>query len=514
MSSVGNVGQTPGEWDLPTPLPGRTDPLPTDAAGPVLGPLADAIAAALHVPADMVVTLALPLITTAAHGSWRIEVQPGWTEPLCLATLVALPSGERKSPTLRLLDQPLREVERETQAAKRPEIAQQAARRRLAEGKVEELRKKAIKGLDDGGIEREYLAEVAKLEQLTVDPLPRWLTDDATPEATVSLLAEQGAVGSVSAEPGLFGVLAGRYSSGSPNLEWLLKATSGEALIVDRIGRDPERVEHPAFSVTCCIQPGRLVELSSVRAFRESGLLARWIYAVPASQVGARGATREVEMAAIAAWADRLATLARDGWKRHEAGEVATVRLSDQARARLENFRAALEPHLHPGHGRYAGIADWVNKLPGSAVRIAGAFTLLADSDAVEVTEPIMDDAIRLATGYISHAIAAFGMTRPSAEGYSQAKQVLAMFGRLAVENGGEAVSKRAIHRKLGDRSWVESSEALDRPLAILVDHGFIRPQPKEGGKQGRPSERYLVHPAYLQTLTDETDTTPLGVAS
>ena len=38
----------------------------------------------------------------------------------------------------------------------------------------------------------------------------------------MSLLADHGSIGIISAEPGLFGILAGRYSSGAPNIEWFL----------------------------------------------------------------------------------------------------------------------------------------------------------------------------------------------------------------------------------------------------------------------------------------------------
>jgi hypothetical protein len=52
----------------------------------------------------------------------------------------------------------------------------------------------------------------------------------------------------------------------------------------------------------------------------------------------------------------------------------------------LEELRAAIEPHRRPAHGRYAGIADWMNKLPDTIVRTAAAITLLHDPDAQEIT--------------------------------------------------------------------------------------------------------------------------------
>ena len=97
----------------------------------------------------------------------------------------------------------------------------------------------------------------------------------------------------------------------------------------------------------------------------------------------------------------------------------------------LEELRAAIEPHLHPDHGRYAGIADWMNKLPGTIVRAATAITLLHYPDAQEITGATLRDAVRVGRAGISHARAAFGLTRPDGEAFSQARQVLATVHRM-----------------------------------------------------------------------------------
>ena len=98
------------------------------------------------------------------------------------------------------------------------------------------------------------------------------------------------------------------------------------------------------------------------------------------------------------------------------AGSAATtpdiLRVDDDGRW-FEGLRAAIEPHRHPDHGRYAGIADWMNKLPGTIVRIAAAITLLHDPDTQEITGATLRDAVRVGRACISHARAAFGLSRP-----------------------------------------------------------------------------------------------------
>lgn len=499
--SGSSVGQNPGEWDPFTPLPGRCDPLPVEALGKVLQPLVEEIGKALQVPTDLPTNLALPLITTAAAGRWVVEVDAGWQEALCLTTLSALPSGEMKTPTLKVLDAALRDFERDIQRAAAPERSRKLATKKLAEERVTEARKVAVKKPAGGMEEKKYLAAVEHLDTIDVPALPRLLADDATPEAVVSLLAEHRAIGVVSDEPGLFGILAGRYSNGTPQIEWFLKATSGSPIKVDRKGRDAEDVMNPALSAACCIQPGRLVELGTVKAFRDSGFLARWLFSIPSSSVGTRGATRPVAPGPVDHWSSHLVDLAEAAQK-YQGAEPQVLRIDDAGRAALKALRAELEPDLHPDHGRYAGIADWCNKLVGTTARIAAALTLLADPASTVVAAETVADAVRLGRAYVSHAIAAFGLTRPNGETFSRARQVLGTIRKLADHEG--RVTERDVHRKLADRAWVENAETLQPLLELLAEFGHIRRHDGKRPAGGRPSPFVELHPDHLADRKDQ----------
>ena len=238
-----------------------------------------------------------------------------------------------------------------------------------------------------------------------------------------------------------------------------------------------------------------------MKEFRDSGLLARLLFAVPTSDVGNRGPTTAVPGHLLESWEQRITALAIAGRKRRDSPD--TLRVDDDGRRALEELRAAIEPHLHPDHGRYAGIADWMNKLPGTIVRIAAAITLLHDPDAQEITGATVRDAIRVGRAYISHARAAFGLTRPDGEAFSQARQVLATVRRLCLDAGTDSVSRRDLHQKLRDRAWVKTVESLDTPIEILVEYRHlwcVTHQP-EGG--GRPSKHLKLHPDHLAQRED-----------
>lgn len=475
----------------PTPLGRDPEPLPTDACGDVLGPMADAMAEAYQVPADLAVNLALPIITTAAAGRRMIRITPDWSETVALATLSALASGERKSPVQRELARPLADHERAAITEARPRIARNQAERKIAEDRAENLRKTAVKSGTALDAEM-YAAACENLAEMPTEHAPRWLVDDITPEAIAQRLAEHGSIGAVSAEPGLFAILAGRYSSGSPNVENVLKATSGDPITVDRMGRDTIHVDNPCLSVSMCIQPGRLPELGARGSvFRNSGLLARLLYGLPAPRVGTRSISpKPVPQDVLASWGTHVTKLV-------SADKLAPELAVDPAALDcLNEFRTRLEPTLHPHHGRLAGIADWGSKLPGTVARIAAALDLLSDPYCTSISETTMAAAVRLGQAYTSHAQAAFSVIHSADDRVTQAREVLGWLRRRAEPT----VSLREIHQSMRGRAWIESTDDLRAPLAVLVEHGHIRRlrADRTPGQPGRPSERYELHPAHL----------------
>lgn len=480
----------------PTALKVQPAPLPVDTLGPVLGPLASAIAESYQVPADLVINLALPLITTAAGGRWTVRVRSDWSETLALASLSALASGERKSPVLTTLQGPLVRAEKERQSLARPRIAQQAADYKLAEDRAGNMRKAAAKTDSTVEMQQSYVAASQQLAEMILDPLPRLLVDDITPETVALRLAEHGSIGAVSAEPGLFSILAGRYSNGSPNVENVLKGISGDRITVDRMGKEPVIVERPALSMGICIQPGRLPELGAKGSmFRNSGLLARFLYVLPEPRVGGRDDDPEpVPDGVLRRWAEGVSALlaAADG-------EQAILELDPAALGAFQHFRRELEPRLHPEHGDLAGIADFGSKLPGTVVRVAAALALLADPHRATIDEESMRGAICLGLAYVDHTLAAFAAISAHPGRLAridQAQRALAVILRVA----HATFSTRDVYRKVRGQAWVNSAEDVRHALEELAEHGHIRPAPRtrKPGQSGAPSERWELHPSHL----------------
>jgi hypothetical protein len=234
--------------------------------------------------------------------------------------------------------------------------------------------------------------------------------------------------------------------------------------------------------------------------FRGTGLLARFAYAMPESFVGRRRVApdpvppevADAYAAAVGAVLGLTPLTEEDGSPRPRE-----LDLGAEAGERFLRFERALEPRLGPD-GELGHVADWGAKLAGLVARVAGLFH--AVGHAAEGRAPwehaiapeTVEAAIALAERFlVPHALTAFGEmgADPALE---DARVVL-----RSVERWGEPeFSRRDLHQRSLKRRF-ERPDDLDRPLALLAAHGYVRPlpSPERGGPGRRPSDRYEVNP-------------------
>ena len=212
-------------WAPPAPLTSTRglSPFPVDVFPPWLADVVDGYATQFQVPADLPGLLVLPILATAAPRM-AVEVRPGWPEKhLGLFVVVALGSGEGKSPVFDAMIRPLVAWEADSATALGLEIAKAKAAADLARKRLELETRKQARGSDGGERVQDLAAECSRAEA-AVPVAPRLFTADCTPERLASLMAEQGERLTVlSDEASVFGNLAGRYSkSGAANLDVVL----------------------------------------------------------------------------------------------------------------------------------------------------------------------------------------------------------------------------------------------------------------------------------------------------
>ncbi len=487
---------TANAWAPPVPLRTFTPPrFPTACLPPGLREYVEALARATQTPADLPALATLAVAATACAKRAEVEVRPDWVEPLNIFTAVVLPPGNLKSAVFVDVTRPLSEFQGAEAARLSLEIKRSQARRKVAEKVLERAQAEAAKANDPK--ERTLaLAEVdratAELNALPIMVSPRLWVDDVTPEKLAILMAEQGErLALLSAEGGVFGLMAGRYvSNGGPNIDVFLKGHAGDRLAVDRVGREPVVIEAPALTVGLAVQPDVIRSLANTPEFRGRGLLARFLYAVPQSLVGARDLDAphvpdEVRAGYEAIVKTLLSIEATQNARR--------LRLTNGAANRLREFRAWLEPQLGLA-GELSVIADWGSKLSGAVARIAALLHMAGQAHArapweLPISSDTMAAAVAIGRHLIPHAEAAFGLmgADPALE---DAERVLAWLRRGQVE-------RLSIRDAMRTCRSLRTGEQAQAAVKVLLDRGWLRPEerPEKSGP-GRPAgETWSVSP-------------------
>ena len=487
----------PFDEDKPDALP----PFPVEALPPILRRYALAVAESLQAPVDMAAVGLLAVCALAAQGTYQIEVKPDWVEPLNLYALVIAPPSERKSPVLREIARPVYAFETDEQARREQPIREGQARRQILEKRLAAAIDAAAKPAKGKGpsaqadglcAEQEVYSlqqELAGLQE--VKPF-RLLADDVTPEALTSLLAAYGGkLGVFSAEGGLFKILSGLYSGQSANIDSFKKAWSDEPIRVDRKGRPSETIQDPALTLLLMVQPKVLADIVGNADFSGEGLLARFLYCLPASRVGTRAyRTKPIPADVRDAFNQALAPLLKN--QAEHTGPAQIIRLSDEAAALSEDFALRLEPRLH---GDLADIEGWAGKYHGQVARIAGVlhcFENGPDAGAELLTGGTFQAAATIGAYFLAHAQAA--LTRAGLTKTPLRRDAEYIWQKLRA-SGKVRFSKKEVLQMCQRLD----AERIRPPLEELARRGYIKLERlKQGGRAGRPSEVVTISPAAL----------------
>lgn len=470
-------------WPDPIPLHEAGD-VPTFPVETLPGWAADYAADVAHemqVAIDLPAVLALVALSIANTGRHKVAVTNTWHEPLNLYAVVSLPPSAGKSPVVSKMLGAVHAHELAEHDRLIPVIERAQQRKRMADTQ----RKRA----EDKGDHQEAVRFLDEVAAIDVPPLPRYIADDATPEALALLLADNGGrLALISTEGGPFDIMAGRYSERA-NLDVYLKAWGGDHLRVDRIGRPTTAIAHPALTVGLTVQPSVIAALASKDEFKGRGLTARFMYSCPADFVGYRNLSEPRH------GSERL----RDRYDDHVMAMLVPdmpdkptiIALTDQARTMFYGWRQTLEERRRPD-GDLRPLAEWSTKLESSVARVAG---LYATADrAAFIDHPVMARAISVGNYWLAHAKIVHDLWQAD-ERVVGAKAVLdwAATRKLA------EFSVRDVYNAM--RSRFATAEMAREPLTVLTDRGWLKPLfdgPLVVGRRGHESPRFAVHPKAL----------------
>jgi replicative DNA helicase len=474
-------GEATGEWPKPVPLnrPIEVAPFPVDALPSDLRAMVEAVAQSRQVPVDLPAMLGLGVIAACGSNRIRVQMNESYSEPLNLYVVAALFPGERKSSTFADMTAPLIEAEKRRREEAAPRIRAEKEKWEINEEQRKKLRRDIARQADPE--ERSRLSSEAEvLAKGMAEPPsePRLLVSDATPEKVASLMASNnGRLAQMDAEGGcFFNIIGGRYSD-LPNFDVYLRGHSGDAFCVDRMGRS-ESIKNPGLTLVLTIQPGILIGFSKTPEFRNRGLLARFLYAVPSSRVGSRkfvnaGIPRSVADR-YTKTIDRLLAVpdpplsSVSSVSNSEKADYTLLLSAEAERVWIDNYERA--ERMMADRGSLSHIRDWAGKLPGTVLRIAGCLHLVDQPRTpwkTRISRKTMAAAWRIGEYLTCHALAAFAlMFEPPA--ITKARRIL----RWMLEGGLARFTRRDSYRALSpsqDPEW--PVEGLKR----LEDWGYVR---------------------------------------
>ena len=356
----------------------ETSLFPCESLPPVLMAYSRQIEESLQVVNEMVSPVLLGTISMCIQGEYCISPKEDWKESLNLYVLTINKPSERKTPVFKEILKPIYEYQDKINTERRPLIIEYQMKKNILQKKIESSLRaigtkvtKATKGAKDTAqmvSEDKIIAmqnELVELEENAVGPVTL-LADDVTTEALVKLMNENtGRIAIASAEGGIFGMMAGRYST-QPNIDIFLKGYSGEAYTSHRVSGRVETLKEPLITMILMVQPTVLMEALGNREFRERGLMARFLYSMPDSKIGKRRyRTMAIEENVRKAFYDLISELLECRKWEHPK----TIYLSEEADKLGEAFYNEIETTLF---SEYEEMGDWIGKLYGQTMRIAG----------------------------------------------------------------------------------------------------------------------------------------------
>lgn len=194
-------------------------------------------------------------------------------------------SGTGKGESFKLASEPFDAFERALVAQYEQELpellAEMEALNVLLKGMGRRIQRPAGEEAEDGADEMFVDLKMEKIElQRRIDRRPRLKVGDTTKEALAVLMEQQPgqALASMSCEArGLIHVVNGKYNKNGGDEDFYCSAYSSEPILVDRISRDPVRLERPCLTVAWLIQPDAGASALSRQSLTESGMIPRFI---------------------------------------------------------------------------------------------------------------------------------------------------------------------------------------------------------------------------------------------
>ena len=453
-------------------------PFPVDCLPPVLRDYVNFVSQTVQVYPDMPASLVLSVLSVCLQGKAKVRFSPFWAENINLYVMIAAPPGERKSSVFCLLTSPVNEYVSEYNTQHLSEICEYRNKKRVLEIKL----RNAVEGAESQDIINSCQDDLNSLDPCRELKL---ITTDTTPEALAAAMADNnGKMGILSPEGGIFDVLSGMYSGNTANLNILLSGYDGEAVRIER-KYGSVYLPGPLLTFGICTQPKVLNSVITNPQFIGKGLTQRFLFCMPESMIGRR------ELIEDYIGYDKISKSYHDLiFRLLEFPNNASreIELTVGAADTIKDFSRKLEIQMQD-KAVLSDYTEFFGKLPGKALRIAGLLHIAEKGLSDCIGMETMNAAVEIASYFGKHYLKIM-----CADNYDDTpKQLLDRILAKADRESINVISLRDVKRSHRTLTEEQVTDALD----ILTARNYLTMIPPN--RAGRKKESYAINPSLLR---------------
>jgi len=483
------------EWGQPHFLEEKPIlPWPENVFPKVIGTFANELSRSTETPIELSAMLSLSVLATVCQAKYLVQVKEGYLEPTNLWTVSVLPPASRKSSVYKTLTAPLRSWENQQKTILEPLIQSVDSQLKTIEARLKGLRLQASKVTCD----EDYCKLQSQIEEIEnkAPRMPRlpqiWASDVTNEQLGVIMSQNEDAMSLLSDEGGIFDIIGGLYSEGRSNIDLLLQAHSGSPVRVDRGSRPPIFMERAILTMGLTVQPEVIRKISSNKTYRGRGLLGRFLYIIPKSNIGHRKLdAAPMPPEPIEEFKKLIISILNHSRPVDSGGDKNAQHilfLEESAYEKwLDNARC-IESLMSEELDHLCHITDWAGKLPGAIARIAGLLHVARYAHEHPWKHKIsledMNAAVKIGHTLTSHALAIFDLCEAN---------TAHIIYRWIKEKKMKCFTMRECKKKFSRRQ----NEELKKGLVALEEADIL--YYLKAGNGGRHSEIHFVNPSIWQ---------------
>ena len=447
-------------------------PFPVHIFPPPVADLISAAARSIGCPPDFIAIPVLAVLATAIGNSRHIQVKKGWTEAPTIYSAIVAPPGSKKSPALSAATLPVREIQQAYSLEHKNAQDEYLSKLSAYNIQVELWKKRKPEDKDP-----------ADQPNPPLEPFMKQIkTNNATIEAIGNLL-EQNPRGILFEQDELaaWAKSMNAYRSGKgSDLEIWLSFWSCIQVIINRAYRKvPQSIDKPHVTVTGCIQPDLLSDLSGIK---QNGFFDRILFSYPDS-VPLHYSTDEISDFLAGAYGDVVKTLfqLQPDIVENQVQVPSLMHFTIPARREWENWNRLHDSEMNNPDLPYYLLGAW-SKLQAYMARFILIMQLTSNAvkgiDSREIHPESVLAAAQLLKYFKSHTRKVYD-TMYNSE----------MDGKIGValnwikRHDGSATERMMLNNKVGSCKSVAQvrellQEMVDRQLGVLTSSA-----PSHGGR-------------------------------